>query len=129
MPGPTYEEMLATGSLRLVESNELRSAVVRYYQRQASAATRDENAASGYRQAVRSYLPTSRQPLSQDEWERRLRGFGLERAAAALTQTEFAEAVNRHLNYWSAMGPTLEDLFERTVELITLIDTEIARLD
>jgi hypothetical protein len=132
MPGPTYEELLATGSLRLVESNELRSAIVSYYQLKAVAATRDETAASGYRELVRSNLPDSgvgANRLDDQTWEVTLRGFGVERASAAVRTPEFAAAVNRHLNYWVIMAPTLGDLLQRAGELAFMLDAEVERLN
>ena len=79
-------------------------------------------------QVVRSHLPTSTTVLSEEDWEAVLRDFGIERAATAVVDPDFAEAVNRHLNYWVSMGPTLEDLFQRTADLLDLIEAEILRL-
>ena len=128
--GPTYEELLATGSLRLLESASLRAEIVSFYQFKTLAGLRDEMRASGYADLVRSHLPEAGNDLREGfDWVQALGVLGVTRAAEGIRTREFVMAVGRHLNYWHTMGPTLDDLFVRARDLIPRIDAEIDRLD
>ena len=132
--GPTYEELVATGSLRLLESSEVRSAVVEYYRFKLLALRRLENTESGYPFLIRSYLPTgmgtrSEFLLGASREEEMLRLFDPERALTAIRTPEFVDAALRHLNYVGVMRPTLDDWLEQAQDLLVTLGEELNRLN
>jgi len=133
--GPTYEELLATGSLRLIESSEVRSGLIAFYRLKAVARQRSDSNLSGFGDLVDSYLPagigrgdlflggSGRGPELLGEV------FDVEEALLAVRTPEFRRALNRHLNYLGTMQTTYEGLFAAAVELIPMIDAAVAELE
>jgi hypothetical protein len=128
----TFDELLATGSLRLVESAALRSAIVAYYGSKTLAKNRAQSRASRYEPLVRGYLPeTQRGPIASradEAAEASIRDFGIQRAVEAIRTPEFAEAMNRHVNYIELVGPMLDAILVEVEELIPRVDAELDRL-
>ncbi len=122
----TFEELLATASLRLIRSAELRSAVIAYYQFKDLAYARAESRASGYGELVRAVLPeqVGRRPTPSDADEL-IRAFGVRRAVTLIRTPDFAWAMNRHLNYIDTMRPTLDQLLSLALRLIASLDAEL----
>ena len=131
--GRTFEELLATGSLRLLESAELRSALVEYYRSRNVAAVRSQSRESGYADLVRAYLPeavgSSRVPIGDQESEALLRRFGVSEAVEAVRTAEFVRSMNQQFNYLYLIRPTLDDLLDELEELIPRVDRELERLN
>jgi hypothetical protein len=106
---PTFEELISTGSLRLIRSAELRSSLIAYYSLAANIEARGLERSSGYAPVVRSLLPDD--PLQGgDVSETRIRSYGVERAAEAVREPEFVEALNRHAAYIQFLLPSFERL-------------------
>ena len=129
----TYEELLATGSLRLIESPNVRSAIVGYYERKRSTESRAADRSSGYADLVRSHLPefvsgSASAAATPEASEQLIRSFGVERAIGALHTQEFVEAMNRHINYNDLVRPLLASMLDYVEALLTLIDGEVERL-
>lgn len=132
--GPTYEELLATGSLRLIESVEVRSAIVDYYQTKSVAQLRSESGGSQLKDLVEGVLPQaiggSDLFLGGSAGGEELVGsvFSVEAAIQTIVSTEAANAMGRHLNYVAYMASTMDTLFGRALELIQMLDREIESL-
>jgi hypothetical protein len=133
--GPTYEELLATGSLRLIESAEVRSAIVGYYQEKRVAQLRSESSTSGLNGLVEGVLPRRMGGggslfLGSSPGGAELLGevFSVDAALEAIVSTEFARAMGQELNYVAVIASTVDTLLERALGLIQLIDQEVERL-
>jgi hypothetical protein len=106
---PTFEELVSTGSLRLIRSAELRSNLIAYYSLATNIEARGLERSSGYAPLVRSLLPDD--PLQGDDVsETRIRSYGVERAARAVREPDFVEALNRHAAYIQFLLPSFEQL-------------------
>ena len=132
--GRTFEESLATGSLRLLESAELRSALVGYYGSRNLAAARSQSRESGYSDLVRAYVPEAvgslpLRPIGDEEAEALLRRFRVSEAAEAVSTPEFVRSIKQRFNYLYLMSPTLDDLLDELEELISQVSTELERLN
>jgi hypothetical protein len=125
----TFDELLATGALRLLDQAELRAAVVAYYSFKDLADLRGELRASEYGDMVRGMVPESVAsapdvPLS----EQALREFGMSRAAGMIRTSQFLEAMNRQRNYLAGTQTTLSDLLERAQLLLKRVDDRLMQL-
>lgn len=95
---PTYDELIATGALRLIESASLRSSLITYYDHMRALGRRGEERRSGFAAVVRGMLPDdpeSGRSLS----EASLRAYGIRRAAEEVRRPDFVAALNRHVAY------------------------------
>lgn len=95
---PTYDELISTGALRLIESASLRASLVLYYDHVRALRSRGEERSSGYAQLVRGLLPDDPES-GRNVSEAELRAYGVGRAAVAARTPEFVEALNRHVAY------------------------------
>ena len=123
--GETYDELLATGSLAVLESPELRSAVVSYYSFKHVAGARGESLASSYPELIRAHLPdgvSSRYFVENQATEQMLRDYGVPDAVAMIQSAEFRRAMNQHLAYLGTIQPTVADLLIRAEQLIPRLD-------
>jgi hypothetical protein len=95
---PTFDELISTGALRLIESARLRSSLILYYDHMRAMWNRGQERSSGYAPIVRGHLPDdpeSGRNLSEAD----LRAYGVRQAAEAVQTPEFAQALNRHVAY------------------------------
>jgi hypothetical protein len=95
---PTFDELIATGALRLIGSAQLRSSLVLYYDHIRAMGDRGRERSSGYAPIVRGYLPDDPESggnLSEAD----LRAYGVRQAAEAIRTPAFVEALNRHVAY------------------------------
>jgi hypothetical protein len=95
---PTFDELISTGALRLIESARLRSSLVLYYDHMRAMRDRGQERSSGYASVVRGHLPDDPETgsnLSEGE----LRAYGVRQAVEAIRTPEFAQALNRHVAY------------------------------
>jgi hypothetical protein len=95
---PTFDELISTGALRLIESARLRSSLVLYYDHMRAMGDRGQERSSGYAPIVRGYLPDDPESGSNLS-EAVLRAYGVRRAVEAIRTPEFAQALNRHVAY------------------------------
>jgi hypothetical protein len=130
--GEVYEELLSTGSLTLIESPDLRSAVVSYYSFKRVAGARAESRASTYPQLIRAYLPEdllmSRDYPSDEDVEKMLRSYGALEAAELVRTADFGRALNQHLAYLAIMRATTAELLVETEQLLPQIEEALADL-
>ena len=108
----TFEELLSTGSLRLIRSSTLRSSLASYYESKGLQENRSAMRASGYPDVVRTFLPgdafgPERSALAVVP-ELEIRVFGLQRAVNGVRSEVFIGAMNRHVNYLSVLRPALD---------------------
>jgi hypothetical protein len=123
----TFQELLATGSLRLIQSTEVRSAVIRYYRLKDVTELRGQARASGFGDLVRSYLPEAVRRENAIDAEELIRQMGVRRALEALRTEDFESGMNRHLNYLDDMEPALDELLLAANSLILHIDDDLVR--
>lgn len=95
---PTFDELISTGALRLIESASFRSSLVLYYDHMRSMGDRGLERSSGYAPVVRGHLPDDPESGSNVS-ESDLRAYGVRQAVEAIRTPEFAEALNRHVAY------------------------------
>jgi hypothetical protein len=95
---PTFDELISTGALRLIESARLRSSLVLYYDHMRAMGDRGQERSSGYAPIVRSHLPDDPES-GRNLSEANLRAYGVRQAAEAVRTSEFAQALNRHVAY------------------------------
>ena len=107
----TFDELLSTGSLRLIESSSLRSTLASYYESKRLQENRSAMRASGYARVVGTYLPGDAFPSELDVEgvipDSTIRSAGVDRALAGIRSQEFVGAMTRHLNYLSVLRPAL----------------------
>ena len=122
--GSTYDEMLATGSLNVLEPPELRSAIVAYYSAVNLAKVTSESRESAYPAFVRSYLPDARAAYADNpaSLETTLRSYGLRQAVEMVGTRAFLDALNQHAAYISVMRPTVLLLQADAHDLIRRLD-------
>jgi hypothetical protein len=124
-PQTTFQELLATGSLRLIRSPELRSAVIGYYDLKDITELRGQARASGFGDLVRSYLPETVRLESAIDAEELLRQMSVRRAVEAFRTEDFESGMNRHLNYLDDMELALDQLSREANRLILRIDDDL----
>ncbi len=95
---PTFDELVSTGALRLIQSARLRSSLVLYYDHMRAMGDRGQERNSGYAPIVRGYLPDDPES-GRNLTEADLRAYGVRQAAEAVRTPEFAQALNRHVAY------------------------------
>lgn len=122
----TIDELLATGSLRLIESSELRSAVVSYYEGKRVLENTSAIRISGYRDVVHAYLPGD--AFLGEVSDSSIRAVGVRRAVEALRTDEFARTMTRHGNYLVVIGPRLQRVQDAVEVLLPQVLTELERL-
>jgi hypothetical protein len=131
---PTFDELLATGSLGLVESPELRAALVGYYGSKILTVNRASTRLSGFAALVRGHLPETATGglIDRDEAmepEESLRSYGIGQAVETVRTPEFVQAMNRHISLLSLIRPMLQTLAEEVEALIPQVDAEVDRLN
>jgi hypothetical protein len=129
----TFDELLATGSLQLVESPDIRSALVRYYGDKILAVNRTSTRLSGFAGLVRGHLPEAASGGLVDseevmEAEEALRSYGVRQAVEAVRTPEFVQAMNRHISLLGLLRPMLLALADEVEHLIPQVDAELVRL-
>jgi hypothetical protein len=124
-PQTTFRELLATGSLRLIRSPELRSAVIGYYDLKDITELRGQARASGFGDLVRSYLPESIRLENATHAEELLRQMSVRRAVEAFRTEDFESGMNRHLNYLDDIELALDQLSLTANRLILRIDADL----
>ncbi len=129
----TVDELLSTGSLRLIESGSLRSAIVGYYGNKDLAERRVEAMRSGYPDIVNGRLP--RAPAgglvgtgSDDDQQDLLRSYGLTRAARVMVATDFQEAITGQQNFLRLLVPMLKTVLIQNEELTAAVQAELGTL-
>ena len=123
--GATYEELVATGNLRLIQSASLRSGVVAYYASKRVAEARSQSSISEYRPMVRGYVAA----LSASELpDTVLRDSGLEELSEAVHTPELRRALSRHAAYLNIATQVLETQQRALALLLAEVDAEIARI-
>ena len=91
----TFQDLRATGNLRLLQDPDIRAAISRYYERVEAEALRVERRFTGYVSFVHSVLPGElRGDIDQDALEQ----FGIEYAMERVLSNEFRELVNQEYN-------------------------------
>lgn len=121
--GTTYDELLATGTLSLLQSQDLRSEVVAYYSSVRVASARGESREAGYPALVRAYLPEYPGVFSDPgSTEELLRSYGVREAAAMVRTSEFMREMHRHLAYLAVMRGSIADLHSQAMLLIPRLD-------
>ncbi len=95
---PTFDELISTGALRLIESARLRSSLVLYYDHMRAMGDRSQERSSGYAPIVRGHLPDDPES-GRNVVEADLRAYGVRQAAEAVRTPEFTQALNRHVAY------------------------------
>ena len=114
----TFEELLATGNLSLIQSPELRASIVSYYEQARLSTTRSERGRSTYAQLLRGYLPL---PGELDDPATRRRVFA--DLAQLVRSEEFLREANRHrvwLNFQLSQ-------ISRLQELLSALQTQLAQ--
>lgn len=122
----TFDELLATGSLQVIEAAALRSSLVAYYAEKESVENFTAWRASGYADVVRAYLPGD--PFLEAPAEAEIRAYGLRRALDAVHSDDFARRMNRHANYLRFMRPRLERVTAQSEALLSQLRVELEAL-
>lgn len=113
----TFDELLATGRLQLVRSADVRSRVLRYYDRLRLATSLSESRASGFDELVSGYLPFE----FDEATEIGRRPEDLSQAALVLRSEELLPALNRHarlIRFQIAQVEVLRDQNDALLEVI-----------
>ena len=112
----TFQELLSTGSLRLIESSPVRSAILRYYETKTLSESRISYRTSNYADIVRGYLPNTLGPES------------IERAARVFAADGFEESITRHEDRLRLEHGVLEVVLTEASSLLGLVDAELNQL-
>jgi len=123
---PTFEELISTGSLRLIRSASLRSKLIAYYSLATNIEARGHERDSGYATLVRSLLPDDPVNGSNVD-EAELREYGVRAAAQAVAAPAFVEALNRHTAYIDFLRPSYVQLHGELESLRSEVRRELAR--
>jgi len=129
----TFDELLATGSLGLIESPDLRASIVSFYGSKTLTERRAATRESGYAGLVHSHFPNPPTGLTYirgagNATESAFRAFGMGQAAEAIQTPEFGEALNRWYNYLLLVRPMLEGVLDETNSLLPRIEAELDRI-
>lgn len=121
----TYEELVATGALRLIGSPSLRSRLVAHYRSLELGTMRIRMRTSGYPMLIHEYYPGEMRGAHTDSI---VRIFGLLRAVEGLRSDRFNSVLNQEFNMLFFMRSTIDRLRDETNVLLGHVDRERARL-
>jgi hypothetical protein len=119
----TFEDMKATGSLRLIRDAEMRRRIVRYYGDFETFFARSRDRKTGYVSFVHSRLPSElRDDMDLSDMEK----FGAVDAMEEFMSPEFQYLLNQEYNYayfnqQNNIGPTAEELAQQIKEYLSSI--------
>jgi len=117
----TFDELLSTGSLRLIQSAELRSSLASYYEVKRLTENRSVVRLGEYPDLVGTLVPgdafsvdvpgprgisTVGGALAGGP-ESEIRAFGVRRAVTGIRSEPFITLMNGHINYLGVLGPVL----------------------
>jgi hypothetical protein len=123
---PTYDELLSTGRLRLIQSQELRAQLVAHYTASEVQKARTNWRTPGYPMMVHEFYPAE---LRESVSEAAVREFGVARALQIVRSDRFERVMNQELNLLFFLRTTAEQFLLDTNALLRLVDEERARLD
>lgn len=122
---PTFDDLMSTGNLRLIENSDLRSRIVAHYRGIEVQQTRISARLPGYPNAVHAIFPAEeRDALTMES----VRDFGAKRALARVRTEAFVDLLNREYNsavFQRSIAPFLDTY---TLELLKAVQEELARL-
>ncbi len=121
----TYEELIATGALRLIGSPPLRSRLVAHYRSLELGTFRIRLRTSGYPMLIHEYYPAEMRGTATDSLARL---FGSLRAVEGLRSDRFNSVLNQEFNLLYFMRLTIDRLGDETNVLIGHVDRERTRL-
>lgn len=116
----TFEDMKATGSLRLIRDAEMRRTIGKYYGDFETFFARSRDRKTGYASFVHSRLPAE---LRDDMTFSDMTNFGAVDAINEFISPEFQDLLNREYNYayfnrQNNIGPTAEKLAQQIEEYL-----------
>jgi len=104
----TFDELLSTGSLRLIQSSALRSSLASYYESKALLENRSAVRVSDYADVVRTLLPGQAYSSALGVPESEIRTYGVRRALNGIESDAFIGLMNDQINYLDVLGPALD---------------------
>lgn len=122
----TFEDLKATGHLRLVGDTAFRSAINKYYVDFNNNHNRVLARTTGYYMFVHGILPSE---LRQDIDMRAIQIFGVEKAFEKILSEEFRELLNQEYNFGYFLQRTYPLYASSADELSQLVTAQIRRLE
>lgn len=122
---PTFDDLMATGNLRLIENAELRSRVVGHYRRIQIQRDRIVTRISGYPMQVHAFYPSEERDRLTPE---SIRAFGIERALARVRSEAFVDVLNQEYNTARFQERLIPPMRTSTLETLVAVEGELRRL-
>ena len=119
----TFEDMKATGNLRLIQDSELRQRIARYYYDFDQLQIRSRDRTTGYASFVHSAFPAE---LREELNSAAIEEFGIDRAVEKFLTAEFLDVLNQEYNY-AFFNRNIDSSSAR--ELLVSLEQAIARLE
>jgi len=114
----TMDELVATGSLALIESPKLRAELTQYYTVSASVGLRSQGLMPNYPLHVHGAYPAE---LRDSKTDADVRRWGIDRALDHFVSPEFEGVMNQEYNYMLYMERSMTNLSEATQELLARV--------
>lgn len=122
----TFEDLKATGNLRLIRDVELRGKINIYYRSFANNHARVTARTTGYSKYVLSILPAEkRQNISMEA----IQDFGVQRAVDRILSTEFENLLGQEYNFAYFMQLMYPSFESRSMDLAEEVDARIRKLE
>ena len=122
---PTFDDLMSTGNLRLIQNADLRTRIVEHYRGVEVQQARMTARLPGYPNAVHAILPAEeRDAITMMS----VRDFGADRALARIRSEAFVDLLNREYNsavFQRSVGPRLD---ASTLDLLNAVEGELSRL-
>lgn len=123
--GRTYEVLVATGDIGLIESTPLRSAIVNYYVLRSLANVISRDLRAEYPPLVRGFVPLKDGAALPDS---ALRSYDVTGLLRTTRTPAFRQAANRHTVYVQEASRLLRELQSDVASLIDAVETELEHL-
>ena len=122
----TFDDLKATGNLRLIRDTELRAKINNYYVDFGNDHARVIARTTGYTEFVHSVLPAERR---QNNDIAAMGEFGVQRAIDKIMSEEFRDLLNQEYNFAYFMQRMYPLFASRAEELATHLDSHIRQLE
>jgi hypothetical protein len=122
----TFEDLKATGNLRLIKDTEIRRKLNQYYVDYVNQHERILSRRTGYFMFVHAILPAElRQNMTIDE----MREFGVERALEKILSPEFEDLLNQEFNFAYFIQLNYAWYMDRSSIMVEEVEARIRQLE
>ena len=122
----TFEDLKATGNLRLINDTEIRRKLNKYYDDYKNQHQRILSRRTGYFMLVHEILPAElRQNMTMDA----IRKFGVERALEKIVSPEFEDLLNQEFNFGYFIRLNYAWYMDRSSTMVEEVEARIRQLE